>query len=108
MARDVMEEIRKEVAENKIVIYMKGTKEMPRCGFSAAAVGVLQEYGVPIKDINVLEDQEKWAGVKQFSDWPTIPQIFIDGHFVGGCDILREMHAKGELQPLIKKAVAQP
>ncbi|HEY3175938.1 MAG TPA: Grx4 family monothiol glutaredoxin [Candidatus Polarisedimenticolia bacterium] len=108
MARDVMEEIRKEVADNKVVIYMKGTKEMPRCGFSAAAVGVLQEYGVPIKDINVLEDQEKWAGVKQFSDWPTIPQIFIDGQFVGGCDILREMHAKGELQPLIKKAVGLP
>ena len=108
MARDVMEEIRKEVAENKVVIYMKGTKEMPRCGFSAAAVGVLQEYGVAIKDINVLEDQEKWAAVKQFSDWPTIPQIFIDGQFVGGCDILREMHAKGELQPIIKKAVGLP
>ncbi|HKY31850.1 MAG TPA: Grx4 family monothiol glutaredoxin [Candidatus Polarisedimenticolia bacterium] len=105
MTRDVMEEIRKEISENKIVIYMKGTKEMPRCGFSAAAVSVLQELGAPIKDVNVLEDQEKWAAVKQFSDWPTIPQIYIDGQFVGGCDIVREMHAKGELAPLVKKAI---
>ncbi len=104
MARDVMEEIRNEVTGNRVVIYMKGTKEMPRCGFSAAAVSVLQEFGVPIKDINVLEDQEKWAAVKQFSDWPTIPQIFIDGKFIGGCDIVREMHAKGELAPLIRKS----
>lgn len=105
MARDVMDEIKQEVTGNKIVIYMKGTKEMPRCGFSAAAVEVLNQYGLPIKDINVLEDQEKWAAVKQYSDWPTIPQIYIGGQFVGGCDILREMHAKGELQPLVKKAV---
>ncbi len=105
MTRDVMKEIRDEVAGNKVVIYMKGTKEAPRCGFSAAAVEVLKEYGVPIKDINVLEDQEKWAGVKEFSDWPTIPQIYIDGQFVGGCDIIREMHAKGEIRPLIDKAL---
>ncbi|HET6372664.1 MAG TPA: Grx4 family monothiol glutaredoxin [Candidatus Polarisedimenticolia bacterium] len=108
MTRNVMDEIKDEISKNKIVIYMKGTKEMPRCGFSAAAVGVLSEFGVPIKDINVLEDQEKWAAVKQYSDWPTIPQIYIDGQFVGGCDILREMHAKGELAPLIKKAVGAP
>ena len=105
MDRDVMEEIRNEISGNKVVIYMKGTKDMPRCGFSAAAVAVLQEFGVPIKDINVLEDQEKWAAVKRFSDWPTIPQIYIDGQFIGGCDIVREMHARGELAPLIKKAV---
>lgn len=104
MSRDVIGEIKKEIAENKIVIYMKGTKEMPRCGFSAAAVSVLQEFGLPIKDINVLEDQEKWAAVKQYSDWPTIPQIYINGEFVGGSDIVREMHAKGELAPLVRKA----
>ena len=104
MSRDVLSEIKKEVSENKILIYMKGTQDMPRCGFSAAAVQVLSEYGVPFKDINVLEDQEKWAAVKQFSDWPTIPQIFIDGKFIGGCDIVREMHAKGELAPLIRKS----
>ncbi len=105
MARDVMEEIKNEIGANRIVIYMKGTKEMPRCGFSAAAVEVLGSYGVPFKDINVLDDQEKWAGIKQYSDWPTIPQIYIGGQFVGGCDILREMHAKGELAPLVKKAI---
>jgi monothiol glutaredoxin len=104
MARDVIEEIKSEVTGNRVVIYMKGTKEMPRCGFSAAAVTVLQEFGVPIKDINVLEDQEKWAALKQFSDWPTIPQIYIDGKFIGGCDIVREMHARGELAPLIRKS----
>ena len=103
MARDVMEEIRQEIAGNRVVIYMKGTKDAPRCGFSAAAISVLQEFGVPIKDINILEDQEKWAAIKQFSDWPTIPQIYIDGKFIGGCDIVREMHARGELAPLIKK-----
>jgi monothiol glutaredoxin len=105
MTRNLMEEIKDEVEKNKILIYMKGTKEMPRCGFSAAAVSVLSEFGVPFKDVNVLEDQEKWAAVKQYSDWPTIPQIYIDGQFIGGCDILRELHAKGELAPLIKKAV---
>jgi len=100
-----MEEIKNEIGSNKIIIYMKGTKEMPRCGFSAAAIEVLGSYGVPFKDINVLDDQEKWAGIKQFSDWPTIPQIYIGGQFIGGCDILREMHAKGELAPLVKKAI---
>jgi len=108
MARDVMAEIRKEIAENKIIIYMKGTKEMPRCGFSAAAVDVLKGFGVPFKDVNVLEDQEKWAAVKQYSDWPTIPQIYIGGQFIGGCDILRDMQAKGELLPIVKKATGLP
>jgi monothiol glutaredoxin len=104
MSRDVLGEIREEVNGNKVVIYMKGTKEMPRCGFSAATVEVLRQYGVPFKDVNVLEDQEKWAAVKQYSDWPTIPQVYINGQFIGGCDIIREMHAKGDLAPLMKKA----
>jgi len=104
MDRNVMEEIKNEIAANKIVIYMKGTKEMPRCGFSAAAVEVLRTYGVPFKDINVLEDPEKWQAIKQHSDWPTIPQIYIGGEFVGGSDIVREMHAKGELEPIVRKA----
>ncbi len=105
MSRDVMDEIRKEIAGNKILIYMKGTQSQPRCGFSAAAVEVLRSYGAPFKDINVLEDPEKWQAVKQHSDWPTIPQIYIGGEFIGGCDILREMHAKGELAPVVKKAI---
>jgi len=105
MARQVMEEIKKEVGENSVLIYMKGTREMPQCGFSAAAIEVLSSYGVPFKDVNVLVDQEKWAAVKVFSQWPTIPQVYIGGKFVGGCDILREMHAKGEIAPLIQSAM---
>ncbi len=104
MARDVAEEIKKEITENKMIIYMKGTKDLPRCGFSAASIEVLNQLGVPFKDVNVLEDQEKWTAIKQYSDWPTIPQIYIGGEFIGGCDIIREMHAKGELLPLVKKA----
>ncbi len=104
MSRDVMQEIEKEIEDNKLIIYMKGTKEAPRCGFSAATLEVLNQLGVPYKDVNVLEDQEKWAAIKQYSDWPTIPQVYLGGEFIGGCDIVREMHAKGELLPLVKKA----
>lgn len=102
----VQERIAEDVSSNKVVIYMKGTPEMPRCGFSAATVQVLQSLEVPFKAVDVLADQEVWQGVKEFSDWPTIPQVFIDGQFIGGCDIVREMHAKGELAPLIKKEEA--
>src|SRR5437867_8405130 len=102
MTRSVMDEIKKEVEENAVLIYMKGTKEMPQCGFSAAAVQVLNSYGVPFKDVNVLADPEKWAAVKTYSQWPTIPQIYIGGKFVGGCDIVRELHARGEITPLLE------
>ena len=105
MSRKVMEEIRQEIQGHPLVLYMKGTRDVPRCGFSAAVVEVLNTYNVPIKDINVLDDPEKWAAVKEFSDWPTIPQIYVGGEFIGGCDIVREMHAKGELEPMIRKAV---
>jgi len=106
MSRQVMDEIKQEVESNPVLVYMKGTKEMPQCGFSAAVIQVLGSYGVPVKDVNVLVDQEKWAAVKTFSQWPTIPQIYIGGKFVGGCDIVREMHAKGEIAPLIEQAFA--
>lgn len=105
MARDIMEEIRKEVAENPVLIYMKGTKDAPQCGFSAATVQVLGSYSIPFKDVNVLADSEKWSAVKVFSSWPTIPQVYIGGSFVGGCDIIREMHVKGEIGPLLEKAL---
>lgn len=104
MARDVMDEIRREVADNKIVIYMKGSADFPRCGFSAAAVQTMRDAGASFVDVNVLEDPEKWEAVKVFSNWPTIPQVYIDGQFIGGCDIVREMHASGELKPLVDKA----
>src|SRR6185295_12530482 len=105
MSRDVMAEIKKEVEDNKVLIYMKGTQDAPRCGFSAAAVGVLKEMGVPIKDVDVLADQAKWQAVKVYSDWPTIPQVYVGGQFIGGGDIVREMHAKGELKPLVDAAM---
>jgi monothiol glutaredoxin len=101
-----MDEIRREVEGNKVLIYMKGTAQMPRCGFSAAAVEVLGQCGVPFTEVNVLEDPEKWAAVKEYSDWPTIPQIYVGGRFIGGCDIVREMHARGELEPLIRAATS--
>lgn len=106
MERQVIDEIKAEVEQHPVLIYMKGTKEMPQCGFSAAAIQVLSSYNASIKDVNVLADQEKWVAVKTFSNWPTIPQIYIGGKFVGGCDIIREMHAKGEIAPLIEKALA--
>ena len=106
MPRLVHEEIKKEVEENPVLIYMKGTQEAPQCGFSAAAVQVLSSYGVPVKDVNVLADPEKMQAVKVFSSWPTIPQIYIGGKFIGGCDIVKAMHAKGEIAPLLQKAVA--
>ena len=108
MERDVMQEIKNEISANKIIVYIKGTKETPRCGFSAAVVQMLGEYGVPFKDVNILADEEKWVAIKKYSDWPTIPQIYIDGQFIGGCDIVREMHAKGELLPIVKKAMGLP
>ena len=104
MSRDVMAEIKGEVDNNKVLIYMKGTADFPQCGFSMTAVNVLKSYGVRVKDVNVLEDPEKWQAVKVFSDWPTIPQIYINGQFIGGCDIIREMHDNGELKPLMEAA----
>jgi len=105
MSRDVMDEIKNEVENNKVLIYMKGTANFPQCGFSMRTANVLRELGVPFKDVNVLEDPEKWQAVKQFSDWPTIPQVYVNGKFVGGCDIVAEMHAKGELKSMVDEAV---
>jgi monothiol glutaredoxin len=103
--RDVLAEIDEQVKNNKIVVYMKGTPSMPMCGFSAATVQVLDSYDIPYASVNVLEDPGIREGIKQYSSWPTIPQVYINGEFVGGCDIVREMHASGELEPLIRAAV---
>jgi len=105
MPRDVIREIKQEVASNPIVLYMKGTRTDPQCGFSAVTAGVLQEIGVEFKEVNVLADQEKREAVKVFSDWPTIPQLYVGGTFVGGCEIVREMHTNGELEPLVREAL---
>ena len=103
---DVQKKIRQDVEGNKVIIYMKGTPETPRCGFSAATIQILHDLAVPFKAVDVLSDPEVWDGVKLYSDWPTIPQVFVGGQFVGGCDIVRELHAKGELAPMVEKAIA--
>ncbi len=95
-------QIENDIKNNKIVIFMKGTAQQPQCGFSMRAVSILQSYGVPVKDFNVLASPELREGIKEFTNWPTIPQIFINGEFVGGCDIITEMHDNGELAALLK------
>ena len=99
----VFERIRADLAAHDVVLYMKGTASFPQCGFSAAVVQVLSQLGVKFKDVNVLKDPEIRQGIKDFSAWPTIPQVYIDGKFVGGSDILLEMHQSGELQKLLAK-----
>ncbi len=104
MSRDVQAEIEAEVKATPIVLYMKGTPTFPMCGFSASAIAVLEDVGAEFKAVNILEDQEKRDGIKVYSDWPTIPQLYVNGEFVGGSDIMRDLHAKGELAGLIAKA----
>jgi monothiol glutaredoxin len=93
----VFDRIKEEVAESPVVLFMKGTPVFPQCGFSATCVQVLSNLGIQFKGINVLEDEEVREGVKAFSNWPTIPQLYVNGEFVGGCDIIREMYESGEL-----------
>jgi monothiol glutaredoxin len=94
--------IAETISSNRIMLFMKGNPSMPQCGFSAAVVGILKEVGVPFGSYNILADQELREGLKEYSSWPTFPQLYLDGQLVGGCDIVREMHAKGELAPLLK------
>lgn len=93
--------IQQEVNDNDIVLFMKGSPVFPQCGFSAAVVQVLSELNVKFKGVDVLEDPSIRQGIKEFSNWPTIPQLYVKGEFVGGCDIIREMHDTGELRTLI-------
>ena len=94
--------IRETVTQNDVVLYMKGTKAMPQCGFSSRVAGVLNFMGVDYTDVNVLADDEIRQGIKDFSDWPTIPQLYVKGEFVGGCDIVTEMTLSGELDQLFE------
>lgn len=103
---DVMSEIAHEIAAHKIVMYMKGTPSMPQCGFSARASQILGSFGVPFHTVNILLDADKRQAIKDFSDWPTIPQIYVNGEFLGGSDILMEMHQSGELKKMIDDAFA--
>jgi monothiol glutaredoxin len=95
--------IKEQVTKNKVVLYMKGTPDFPQCGFSANAIGILKECGVnEMFTVNVLENPEIRQGIKQFANWPTIPQLYINGEFIGGSDIVTEMFQNGELQALLK------
>ena len=105
MANDVLAQIDETVKKNKVLIYMKGNRTFPMCGFSAATVQVFDSLGVPYETVDVLENPALRDGIKRYSNWPTIPQVYVNGEFLGGCDIIREMHTKGELEPLVRAAV---
>ena len=97
-----IDQIKETVTKNDVVLFMKGTKEMPQCGFSSRVAGVLNFMGVQYQDVNVLADADIRQGIKEYSDWPTIPQLYVKGEFVGGCDIVTEMTISGELDNLLE------
>ena len=97
MSAPAHDQIAKDIAENDVLLFMKGTPVFPQCGFSAAVVQILSELGVKFKAVDVLKDAEVRQGIKEFSNWPTIPQLYVKGEFVGGCDIIKEMFEQGEL-----------
>ena len=99
----INEKIKNEIKENEVCLFMKGTPEVPQCGFSLAVSNMLKHLEVKFKGINVLEDQEVRENIKLYSDWPTIPQLYIKSEFIGGCDIVKEMFEKGELQNKLKE-----
>jgi monothiol glutaredoxin len=99
----VFDRIKDDIAQNPVTLFMKGTPVFPQCGFSAAVVQILTQMGVKFKGVDVLADPEIRQGIKEFSNWPTIPQLYVKGEFVGGCDIIREMYEAGELQDLLRE-----
>ncbi len=104
---DVIDRIKKEIEANKIVVFMKGTPESPRCGFSAATVGIFKSFPYPFKGIDVLADPEIRENLPDYSQWPTFPQVFIGGELVGGCDIIHELKDSGELEKLLADTFKQ-
>ena len=100
---EINEKIENLIKENKVCLFMKGTPDSPQCGFSMAVSNVLKHMNINFKGINVLEDENLRQGIKDFSDWPTIPQLYLDGEFIGGCDIIKEMFETGELKKLLEK-----
>ncbi|HXG31030.1 MAG TPA: Grx4 family monothiol glutaredoxin [Thermodesulfobacteriota bacterium] len=105
MAEDIIKKIRSQIENNKILLYMKGTREMPQCGFSARVVEILNSYEVPYETVDVLSDPELRQALKEYSNWPTFPQLYVNGKLIGGCDICVEMDKNGELEPIIRSAV---
>lgn len=103
---EIMNRIDEEVKSNRIVLYMKGTKHFPQCGFSGQVVEVLRELGVDFLDRDILQDDTLRAAIKEYSNWPTLPQLYIDGKFIGGCDIVMEMFESGELSTLLENSTS--
>ena len=101
MTNPAFERIESDIKSNPVVLYMKGTPVFPQCGFSARVVQILSHIGVPFKGVNVLEDMEIREGIKAYTNWPTIPQLYVNGEFVGGCDIVTDLHNSGELSKVL-------
>ena len=102
MTDDLRNRITATIGKERVMLFMKGSPSMPQCGFSAAVVGVLKQVGVPFGSFNILADQELREGLKEYSSWPTYPQLYVDGKLVGGADIVRDLHARGELTGLLQ------
>jgi monothiol glutaredoxin len=100
----IHEEIKNDIDNHKVILFMKGSKLMPLCGFSAQVVEVLNQLGIPFETRDVLQNDEVRQGIKEFSNWPTLPQLYIDGKFIGGCDIVLQLHKEGKLKSLLKKS----
>ena len=98
-----IDEIKKDIESNQVVLFMKGTADFPLCGFSSVVAQILKNLGTPFKDVNVLADPNLRQSIKDYSNWPTIPQLYVRGKFIGGCDIVKEMFESGELQSLLKE-----
>ena len=108
MSDNVLAKIDEQVKGNKVIVYMKGKPNLPQCGFSAHTMEILQSYGYPFETVDALEDPAVRERIKQYSNWPTIPQVFINGKFIGGCDIVHELHERRELAHLLKTAFSEP
>jgi len=108
MNSDVKDQIENTIKSKRVTLFMKGTPAFPQCGFSQQTVQILQHYGVDFGSVNVLDDPAIREGIKEFSDWPTIPQLYVDGEFIGGCDILMEMHGNGQLGEIFGTAETDP
>ncbi|MBB63634.1 MAG: monothiol glutaredoxin, Grx4 family [Waddliaceae bacterium] len=103
LSEEVRKQIEEDIKANKVLLYMKGTSAMPQCGFSGQVVSILNHFGIQFESRNILEDPELRQGIKEFSDWPTIPQLYVNGEFIGGCDIVTEMAQSGELKQLFQQ-----
>lgn len=104
MAENIQDKLKSQIESNDVILFMKGNKQSPMCGFSSQVVNILDSYGVDYETVDVLLDEEVRQGIKDYSDWPTIPQLYVKGQFIGGCDICTEMHFSGELKSLVEQA----